>query len=116
MPCTNVDIFREKGAKSCTKIATEFYKKMVKKNHSRLLCCNLIQNYVTLTRTSILASSQMAFTNLEKIDMVLMYGEARGHSELARQIYSERWVSSKDIFLCTNRSKRCAASSRFRAF
>jgi hypothetical protein len=33
----------------------------------------------------------MAFTNLEKTDMVLIYGEARGHSELARQIYGERF-------------------------
>jgi hypothetical protein len=33
----------------------------------------------------------MAFTNLEKTDMVLIYNEARGHSELARQIYGERF-------------------------
>jgi hypothetical protein len=33
----------------------------------------------------------MAFKNLEKIDMVLMYGEVRGHSELAQQIYGERF-------------------------
>jgi hypothetical protein len=33
----------------------------------------------------------MAFTNLEKTDMVLIYGVARGHSELARQIYGERF-------------------------
>jgi hypothetical protein len=35
--------------------------------------------------------SQIAFTNLEKNDMVLIYGEARGHSKLARQIYGERF-------------------------
>jgi hypothetical protein len=33
----------------------------------------------------------MAFTNLEITDMVLIYGEARGHLELARQIYCERF-------------------------
>jgi hypothetical protein len=33
----------------------------------------------------------MAFTNLEKTDVVLTYGEARRHSELARQIYAERF-------------------------
>jgi hypothetical protein len=33
----------------------------------------------------------MAFTNLEKTDMVSIYGEARGHSEPARQIYGERF-------------------------
>jgi hypothetical protein len=33
----------------------------------------------------------MASTNLEKTDMVLIYGEACGHSELARQIYSEKF-------------------------
>jgi hypothetical protein len=32
-----------------------------------------------------------AFTNLEKTDMVLIYSEAPGHSELARQIYGERF-------------------------
>jgi hypothetical protein len=33
----------------------------------------------------------MSFTNLEKTDIVLIYGEARGHSELARQMYGERF-------------------------
>jgi hypothetical protein len=33
----------------------------------------------------------MASTNLEKTDMVLIYGEACGHSELPRQIYSEKF-------------------------
>jgi hypothetical protein len=33
----------------------------------------------------------MTFTNLKKTDMVLINGEARGHSELARQIYSEKF-------------------------
>jgi hypothetical protein len=36
----------------------------------------------------------MAFTNLEKTDMVLIYGEARGHSKLARQMYGERFSLS----------------------
>jgi hypothetical protein len=31
----------------------------------------------------------MAFTNLDKTDMILICGEAREHSELARQIYGE---------------------------
>jgi hypothetical protein len=31
------------------------------------------------------------FTAQEKTDMVLIYGEAHGHSELARQIYGERF-------------------------
>jgi hypothetical protein len=33
----------------------------------------------------------MAFTNLGKTDIVLIYGEARGYSELAGQIYCERF-------------------------
>jgi hypothetical protein len=33
----------------------------------------------------------MVFTNWEKTDIVLIYGEARGHSELARQIYGGRF-------------------------
>jgi hypothetical protein len=57
----------------------------------------------------------MAFTNPEKIDKVLIYGEARGQSELGQQIYAERF-SSKDISQCTNLCKPCGASSRFRAF
>jgi hypothetical protein len=46
MSHTNVDIFREKGAKSFTKRIWEplnFMKKMGKKNY-RLLYCHLIQN------------------------------------------------------------------------
>jgi hypothetical protein len=46
MSHTNVDIFREKGAKSFTKRIWEplnFMKKWVKKNY-RLLYCHLIQN------------------------------------------------------------------------
>jgi hypothetical protein len=57
----------------------------------------------------------MSFTNLEKPNMVLIYGEARGHSELARQIYGERFLQ-RTLWQCTNLYKRCAASSRFRAF
>jgi hypothetical protein len=33
----------------------------------------------------------MAFINLEKTDMVLFYGKAPGHSQQARQTYSERF-------------------------
>jgi hypothetical protein len=46
MPYTNVDIFREKGAKSTKKglEATEFYEKMGQTNHNSLFCCHLIQN------------------------------------------------------------------------
>jgi hypothetical protein len=36
----------------------------------------------------------MVFTNLEKTDMVLIYGEARGHSELARKFCGERFTQS----------------------
>jgi hypothetical protein len=46
--------------------------------------------------------------------MVLIYGEAPGHSELARQIYGERFPQR--IPPNCNIYKRCAASSRFRAF
>jgi hypothetical protein len=31
----------------------------------------------------------MTFANLEKTDIILIPGETRGHSELARQIYGE---------------------------
>jgi rRNA maturation protein Rpf1 len=53
---------------------------------TNVFCSHLIQNEVTLTRTSIVMQfkSQMAFTNLEETDMVLIYGEVRGHSELAQ--------------------------------
>jgi hypothetical protein len=57
----------------------------------------------------------MSFTNLEKPNMVLVYGEARGHSELARQIYGERFPQ-RILSNARNLYKRCAASSRFRAF
>jgi hypothetical protein len=61
---------------------------------TNVFCSHLIQNEVTLTRTSIVMQfkSQMAFTNLEKTYMVLIYDEACGHSELARQIYGERFL------------------------
>jgi hypothetical protein len=36
----------------------------------------------------------MVFTNLKKTDMVLIYGEARGHSELARKFCGERFTQS----------------------
>jgi hypothetical protein len=32
------------------------------------------------------------FTTLEKTDLVLIYGEVRGYSEVARQIYGERYL------------------------
>jgi hypothetical protein len=38
-----------------------------------------------------LNKSQMAVINLEKTDVALIYYEARGHSELTRQIYGERF-------------------------
>lgn len=33
----------------------------------------------------------MNFTNAEKTDMVLVYGEARGNAALARRLFRERW-------------------------
>jgi hypothetical protein len=48
--------------------------------------------------------------------MVLMYGEVRGHSELARQIYGERFPQKIVTSQNTNLCKRCEAPSRFRAF
>jgi hypothetical protein len=60
MSYTNVDIFRKNGAKSFPKKKVwkplNFMKKWVKRNHSRLFFCHLIQNQVTLTRASILTS------------------------------------------------------------
>jgi hypothetical protein len=53
MPYTNV----EKGAKSFLKMfgTTEFYKKKwLKKIILDFFCCHLIQNQITLTRTSVL--------------------------------------------------------------
>jgi hypothetical protein len=42
----------------------------------------------------------MAFTNLEKTDMVLINGEALGHSDIQASTPNLRWkVSSKDISL-----------------
>jgi hypothetical protein len=32
----------------------------------------------------------MSFTNLEKTNIVLIYGESRGHSELVLQMYGEK--------------------------
>jgi hypothetical protein len=54
----------------------------------------------------------MAVINLEKTDVALIYYEARGHSELTRQIYGERFPQRIQRNLC----KRCAASSQFRTF
>jgi hypothetical protein len=39
----------------------------------------------------------MAFINLVKTNMVLIYGEDRGHSELAWQIYGEKFPQSKEV-------------------
>jgi hypothetical protein len=44
MPCTNVDIFREKGAKSFSKKVWEPLNLMGKKNHVDFFYCHLIQN------------------------------------------------------------------------
>jgi hypothetical protein len=44
--------------------------------------------------------------------MVLIYGEARGYSELVRQIYRERFPE-RILPNARNLCKRCAASSRF---
>jgi hypothetical protein len=47
MPYTNVDIFREKGAKRFSKKVWEplnFMKKWVKKIIAAFFCCHLIQN------------------------------------------------------------------------
>jgi hypothetical protein len=49
--------------------------------------------------------------------MVLIYGQARGLSELVRQIYGKRGLPPpKDTSQCTNLCKSCTASLRFRAF
>jgi hypothetical protein len=56
----------------------------------------------------------MAFTIVET-DMGLIYAEARGHSELAWQIYGER-LFQRILPNSRNLCKRCAASSRFRGF
>jgi hypothetical protein len=104
MPYTNVDIFREKGAKSVSKKklgVTEFYENMGPKKISRLFCCHLIQNYVTDKNLNLNLSLNHKWLSRNR------YG-FDGHSELARQstVFSQ----------CTNLSKHCAASSRFRAF
>jgi hypothetical protein len=45
MSYTNVAIFREKGPKSFSSLASEFYRKNgSKENHSRLFYWHLIQN------------------------------------------------------------------------
>jgi hypothetical protein len=48
---------------------------------------------VTFVRTSVLIPIQITngFTNQEKAEMVLIYGKARGHSDLTRQIYGKRF-------------------------
>jgi hypothetical protein len=48
--------------------------------------------------------------------MVLIYGETRGHSELARQLYEERFPQRVLPNARTFVGERCAASSRFQAF
>jgi hypothetical protein len=57
----------------------------------------------------------MAFTNPEKIDKVLIYGEARGQSELGQQIYAERFPQR--IFLnaqtCVNLVEHLRDFGRF---
>jgi hypothetical protein len=57
----------------------------------------------------------MSFTNLEQNhNGFVIYGEARGHSELARQIYDERF--SQRILPMDDLYKRCATSWGCRAF
>jgi hypothetical protein len=71
----------------------------MKKMAHLMFSFNQIQ--ITFIRTSVLIPIQITngFTNLEKADMVLIYGEACGHSDLARQIYGERVLqTSKDTF------------------
>jgi hypothetical protein len=55
----------------------------------------------------------MVFSNLEKTDMVLIYGEVRGHSELARQIYGERFFQRIPTLKCTNDVQHLCDFGRF---
>jgi hypothetical protein len=67
-----VDIFREKGAESFPKTITLDFDKNIN--------LNLNLNHKCLSPT------------WRKSIWFLICGEARGHSKLARQIYSERWL------------------------
>jgi hypothetical protein len=112
MPYANVDIFRKKGTKSFSKKVWETLNFM-KKWQTFLLSFN---SKLSHFNKNLNLKSQMVFTKLGKTDMVLIYGEARGHSELARQIYGEMFPQSIGTSQCKNLCKFCAASLRFRAF
>jgi hypothetical protein len=74
--------------------ATEFYKKkMGQKNVADFLVViySKLSHFDNNLNLNPQFKSQMVFTNLEKTDMVLIYGEAREYSELTPQIYGERF-------------------------
>jgi hypothetical protein len=80
--------------------SNSFYEKIGQKNHTRLFCCHLIQSHFDENlNLNLNLNQKIASTNLEKIDMVLMYGEAFGHSELAQKIYGERILPNARTFI-----------------
>jgi hypothetical protein len=70
--------------------ATEFYEKMGKKNHSRLFCCHLIQNEVTLKNLN-LNHKWLSPTWRKPIWFWSMAKLVDIGTELVRQIYGERF-------------------------
>jgi hypothetical protein len=105
--------FKKKGLNFFKKSlgATEFYEKMdQKKNPSRLYLLSFnskLRHFDKSINFNLNLKHKCLSPTGRKPIWFLIYGEACGHSELAWQIYGER---------ASNFYKRCAASSRFRAF
>jgi hypothetical protein len=62
--------------------ATEFYKKWIKKIIAEFLLS--FSSKLDHFDKNIYLKSQVCFINLEKTEIALVYGEARGHLELRR--------------------------------
>jgi hypothetical protein len=95
MPSTNVDIFREKRAKSFSKKVWEplnFMKKWVKKNHSRFFLLSFnskLSHFDKNINLNVNLNHKCLSPAWRKSIWFLLYGKACGYSELARQIYGE---------------------------
>jgi hypothetical protein len=83
MPHTNVDIFREKGTKNVSITIWEplnFMKKVGQKNQSRLFLLSFNSKLSHFDK-NVNFNLNLNHTNLKKTDVVLIYGEARRHSD-----------------------------------
>jgi hypothetical protein len=85
MPYTNVDVFREKGPKKSLG-ATEFDEKMGQKNHSSLFVLSFnskLSQFDNNINLNLNLNYKCLSPPWRKPIWFLIFGEARGHSELA---------------------------------